>query len=82
MMKKNRNRVIRCLLVAVVVTAIMLGVIATPDTKASSYYASYIEELTGIKPNYKDYFDRNDMSGLEEYIREKERITLKSFGLK
>lgn len=31
---------------------------------------------------YKSYFDRNDMSGLEEYIREKEMITLKSFGLK
>ncbi len=31
---------------------------------------------------YKGYFDRNDMSGLEECIREKEMITLKSFGLK
>jgi len=31
---------------------------------------------------YKGYFDRNDMSGLEEYIREKEMITLKSFVLK
>lgn len=31
---------------------------------------------------YKCYFDRNDMSGLEELIKEKEIITLKSFGLK
>lgn len=31
---------------------------------------------------YKSYFDRNDMAGLEEHLREKEIITLKSFGLK
>ena len=31
---------------------------------------------------YKRYFDRNDMSGLEKFIKEKEIITLKSFGLK
>ena len=31
---------------------------------------------------YKGYFDRNDMSGLEEFIREKEITTLKSFSLK
>ena len=31
---------------------------------------------------YKNYFDKEDIPGLEEHIREKEIITLKSFGLK
>ena len=76
MMKKNRNRVIRCLLVAVVVTAIMLGVIATPDTKASSYYASYIEELTGIKPNYKDYFDSSVVQPLPSTVKPDDQVSV------
>lgn len=59
------------------------------DLAYSNLEKAIIEEKSNTNPYpmqkmlfYKDYFDRNDMSGLEEYIREKERITLKSFGLK
>lgn len=52
MMKKNRMKLMHGLVVTVVIAAILIGVIATPDTKASSYYASYIEKLTGVKVDY------------------------------
>ena len=59
------------------------------DLAYSNIEKAIIEEKDNTNPYpmqkmlfYKDYFDRNDMSGLEEYIREKEMITLKSFGLK
>ena len=75
-MKKNRMKIIQGLVVTVVVAAILIGVIATPDTEASSYYASYIEQLTGVKVNYQDYFDSAVVQPLPESVKPDDQISV------
>ena len=76
MMKNNRKKIIQSLVVTVVVAAILIGVIATPDTEASSYYASYIEKLTGVDVNYENYFDSSVVQSLPDNIKPDEQISV------
>ena len=76
MMKKNRTKILQGLVVVVVVAAILIGVIATPDTEASSYYASYIEQLTGVKVDYESYFDSAVVQSLPESVKPEDRISV------
>ena len=76
MMKNNRMKILQGLVVTVVVAAILIGVIATPDTEASKYYASYIEKLTGIDVNYEDYFDSSVVQSLPDNIKPDEQISV------
>lgn len=59
------------------------------DLAYSYLVKAVIEEQDNTNPYsmqkmlfYKNYFDKDDMGGLEDHIRGKELITLKSFGLK
>ena len=76
MKKMNRKKISQSLVITVLVAAIMLGVIATPDTEASGYYASYIEELLGVDVNYENYFDSSVVQKLPGTIKPDDQVSI------
>lgn len=72
----NRKGMIRAAVMLVLVAAILIGLIATPDTEATAYYASYIEELTGVKVNYEEHFDSSVIQPLSGQISDDRQISV------
>ena len=76
MKKLNRKSIIRASVLLVLVAAILISVIVTPNTEAAGYYASYIKELTGVKVNYQEHFDSSVIQPLSDKIRDDQQISV------
>ena len=76
MKKNNRNRITKASVLLLLVAAILVGVIATPNTEATGFYASYIKELTGLSVNYKEHFNGDVVKPLADSIRDDQQISV------
>ena len=76
MKKTNRKSVLRASVLFALVAAILVGIIAAPNTQAAGYYASYIEQLTDLKVNYQDYFDSSVVQPISDKIKDDQQISV------
>ena len=76
MNKNTHSKVLLRVLVALMAVTLLFGMFAGPQAEASSYKASYIEQLNEVKVDISQYLDGNVAYQLPEGVSDDELISI------
>ncbi len=77
MNKRNQNKVLRRVSIALLAVTLLFGIFAAPQARATNYNASYIERLEkALGVNLKDYIDSSVMYQLPASVKADDDISV------